>query len=166
MSGMHVSHCDSLIRPLVGSDAAAIESWPAYPPEFEELDYALRNDGWLAEFDGRPDTWLYAAEQAGELVGFTILSMTAPGEAEFRIALRADKLGQGLGRSISIGTLTKGFGECGLARIHLVVRKNNRRAIELYRRLGFTHRGECRMSINNRPTDFFLMDLQRQELAK
>ena len=98
-------------------------------------------------------------EETGNLIAFTILATTAPGEAEFRIALRADKIGQGLGKVITIDTLAKGFDEWGLVHIHLIVRKNNRRAIELYQRLGFTHQGECRKTVNNQPTDFLLMDL-------
>ena len=159
MNSMRLRHHEPLLRPLVREDVATIESWPDYPAEFNELNYALRKDGWLAEFGHRPDTWLYAAEETGNLVAFTILATTAPGEAEFRIALRADKIGQGLGRIITIDTLAKGFDECGLLRIHLIVRKNNLRAIELYHRLGFTHQGECRKIIDNRPTDFLLMDL-------
>lgn len=163
MNNMRLRHHEPHLRPLVREDVVTIESWPDYPAEFDELDYALRKDGWLAEFGGRPDTWLYGAEEAGRLIAFTILAMTAPAEAEFRIALRADKSGQGLGRVITANTLMKGFGECGLTRIHLIVRKSNRRAIALYQQLGFTHRGECRKTINNRPTDFLLMDLLRQE---
>jgi len=166
MNGKCLQPEEPLLRPLAQDDVSTIESWPDYPTEFQELNYALRKDGWLAEFGRRPDTWLYAAEQAGQVIAFTILATSAPDEAEFRIALRADKSGQGLGRVITNHTLTKAFGECGLSRVHLIVRKNNRRAIELYRRLGFTHRGECRKTIDNQLTDFLSMDLgPRQWLA-
>lgn len=130
-----------------------------YPGEFADLDYALRKGGWLEEFLGRPQTWLYAAEQSGELVAFTILAATAAGEAEFRIALRPDKGGQGLGRIVAAHTLEKGFDEIGLRRIHLIVRNNNPRAIRLYQCLGFVHRGECCQVVNHRLTDFLLMDI-------
>ncbi len=163
MNDTSLQHAEPILRPLAREDAGAIASWPDYPAEFQELNYALRRDGWLAEFSSRPDTWLHAAEENGKVIAFTILATTAPGEAEFRIALRADKSGQGLGRLITSRTLMKAFDECGLSRVHLIVRKNNRRAIELYRRLGFTHRGECRKTINNQPTDFLLMDLVPQQ---
>ena len=165
MNNMRLRHHEPLLRPLVREDVATIESWPDYPAEFNELNYALRKDGWLAEFGRRPDTWIYAVEETGNLIAFTILATTAPGEAEFRIALRADKIGQGLGRTITMDTLEKGFDECGLVRIHLIVRKNNRRAIELYQQLGFTHQGECRKTVNNQPTDFLLMDLLHTNLT-
>lgn len=75
------------LRPITAADEAVIERWPPYAAEFEDIDYALREGGWLAEFRDRPDTWRYAAEQSGELVAFSLLSVTAAGEGEFRIAL-------------------------------------------------------------------------------
>lgn len=147
------------LRPLQPVDRAAIESWPPYPGTFVDLDYALRPGGWLDEFSHRPRTWLYAAEQAGELVALTILAATEVGDAEFRITLHPDKSGQGLGRMVAARTLDEAFAHIGMQRIHLVVRKNNAPAIRLYLRLGFAHRGECRQVVNGRPVDFFLMDL-------
>lgn len=85
------------LRNLVPDDMVVVSGWPPYPPEFEDLDYALRNNGWLTEYRNKPDTWCFAVEQAGQLIAFTILSKTANAEAEFRIALRADRTGQGLG---------------------------------------------------------------------
>lgn len=89
------------------------------------MDYALREKGWLDEFLQKPDTSCYAVEEDGDLIGFTILAKTGGKDAEFRIALRADKTGLGLGESITCMTLQKGFKDLGLHRIHLVVRKNN-----------------------------------------
>lgn len=140
----------------------AISGWPPYPPEFEDLDYALRSNGWLTEYQNKPDTWFFAAEQVDELIAFTILSKTGEAEAEFRIALRADRAGQGLGGVITTMTLAKGFTEIGLSRIHLIVRKNNPRAIRLYRHLGFAERGECFKSINEKQTHFLIMDLLKE----
>ncbi|WP_273120579.1 GNAT family N-acetyltransferase [Ferrovum myxofaciens] len=85
------------------------------------------------------------------------------GEAEFRIALRSDKAGQGLGWIVTSETLEKGFDEIGLTRIHLIVRKNNLRAIRLYHRLGFTLRGECHKDVNRKPTHFLMLDLQQND---
>lgn len=142
-----------------------IRGWPPYPPEFEDLDYALRGNGWLTAYRNRPDTLCFAAEQADELVAFTILSKTGEAEAEFRIALRADKTGQGLGNAITLMTLAKGFTEMGLSRVHLIVRKNNPVAIRLYRRLGFSERGECAKNINGKQAHFLMMDLARESYA-
>ena len=147
------------LRELTAGDVALISRWPAYPSGFEDLDYALRANGWLAEYRCTPDTQCFVAETTGDAVGFTILSKTSNAEAEFRIALRADKIGQGLGKTITYLTLAKGFVEMRLDRIHLIVRKNNPRAIRLYQRLGFAERGECLKNINGTNVQFLVMDL-------
>ncbi|MHB8388319.1 MAG: isochorismatase family protein [Acidobacteriaceae bacterium] len=149
------------LRRLTAEDAARIARWPAYPREFEDLDYALRPNGWLDEFRDQPGALSFVAEESGEPVGFTILARTGDAEAEFRMALRADRVGSGLGRKLASETLSVGFGELGLSRIHLVVRQNNPRAIRLYERLGFLKRGECRKTFNGTPAQFLVMDLQK-----
>jgi RimJ/RimL family protein N-acetyltransferase len=153
------------LRNLVQGDIDAIRDWPPYPREFEDLDYALRNRGWLVEFRNKPDTWCFAVEQSGELIAFTILCKTGKDAAEFRIALRADRIGQGLGGTITTTTLAKGFTEIGLSRIHLIVRKNNPKAIRLYARLGFSERGECFKSINGKQAHFLIMDLLKESYS-
>jgi diamine N-acetyltransferase len=147
------------LRPLAANDVAAIQGWPSYPAEFEELDYALRSNGWLAEHMNQPGSRIYLAEQDGESIAFTILSRTGAAEAEFRIALRADRIGQGLGEVISSMTLAKGFAEMQLASIHLIVRKDNLRAIRLYLRLGFTEHGECLKTVNGKQASFLSMGI-------
>ena len=153
------------LRNLVPDDMAAIRGWPPYPPEFEDLDYALRSNGWLTEYWNKPDTWCFAAMQSSKLIAFTILSKTGDAEAEFRIALRADRTGQGLGGAITTMTLAKGFAAIGLTRIHLIVRKNNPRAIRLYTRLGFVERGECFKSINGKQAHFLIMELLKESYS-
>lgn len=145
------------LRALATDDVAAIHAWPPYPPEFAELDYALRGNGWLAEHENRPGARVHVAQQAGELVAFSILCQTDETQPEFRIALRADKIGQGLGEAIASMTLARGFSEIQLVRIHLIVRKNNPRAIRLYKRLGFTEHGECLKNVNGKPASFLTM---------
>lgn len=151
------------LRPLRAEEVAVVAAWPPYPAEFAALDYALRGNGWLAEFGERPGIWRYGAELAGDLIAFALLASTAPGEAEFRLALRADQAGRGYGRSITDRVLSIGFAELGLARIHLIVRQNNSRAGGLYRRLGFVLRGECRQVVDQHPAAFFRMDLRRED---
>lgn len=150
------------LRVIEAADVTAIQNWASYPSEFKGLDYALRDNGWLAEYQNKPDTWIYVAEQAGELVAFTILFKTGEAEAEFRIALRADKIGQGLGGTITSIMLTKGFVEIKLARIHLIVRRNNPRAIRLYKRAGFTESEECLKHVNGKQVNFLAMVISRE----
>lgn len=153
------SNPDVLLRNLLPDDISTIINWPSYPPCFEELDYALRKRGWLSEYFDKPDTKCYAVEHSGELTGFAILSKTSKTEAEFRIALRPDKTGKGLGKIITLIVLKDGFMNMNIDRIHLIVRKNNPRAIRLYESIGFTERGECTKEIVGRQTAFLIMDI-------
>jgi len=38
------------LKKLTEEDVNVIRSWPLYPPQVRALDYALRKDGWLDEF--------------------------------------------------------------------------------------------------------------------
>jgi diamine N-acetyltransferase len=154
------------LRELTDSDSAQIRRWPPYPGDMEQMDYALREKGWLEEFLQKPDASCYAVVDDGDLIGFTILAKTGETDAEFRIALRSDKTGLGLGKGITCLTLRKGFKDSGLYRIHLIVRKNNVRGIKVYQRLGFVDRGECRKEIQGTPVDFWLMDICRDKYAR
>ncbi|MFH2124163.1 MAG: isochorismatase family protein [Pseudomonadota bacterium] len=147
------------LRELYAADLVEIRNWPPYPPEFAELDYALRENGWLDEFREKSNTSCFVVEQSGALIALTILSTTGANEAEFRIALRPDKISQGLGADITSLTLEQGFSRLGFSRIHLIVRKNNTRALRLYTQIGFVHRGECSKNCNGKQVLFTIMDL-------
>ena len=154
------------LHPIQDQDVTVIRSWPSYPPEFAELDYALRVGGWLAEYLQKPGTWIYVAKQYEEIAAFTILSKTGEASAEFRIALRPDKLGQGLGKIIACMTLCKGFAEIGLSCIHLIVRKNNTRAIHLYQNLGFREAGMALKEVNGKQVEFLAMEISKTSCAQ
>lgn len=149
------------LRPLADQDAARIARWPAYPAEFADLDYALRDRGWLSDYRHRPAARCFVAEAAGDLLGFTILAKTGATEAEFRIALRPDLIGAGLGQHLARRTLALAFDEPGLMRVHLLVRLNNPRAIRLYQRLGFVPRETRRETFNGKEAEFLVMDKLR-----
>lgn len=147
------------------ADFSIIRAWPAYPAEFSELDYALRNHGWLAEYRYKPYTSIFVAKQRGEIVAFSLLSGTGAASAEFRIALRADKLGQGLGKTVAALTLARGFVDPGLNFIHLIVRANNIRAQHLYRQLGFCETDRMLKEINGSLIDFIEVELPTSRSA-
>ncbi len=151
------------LQDIQPADFSVIRNWPPYPPEFAELNYALRDDGWLDKFRQKPATAIYVARQHGEIVAFSLLSKTAESSAEFRIALRADKLGRGLGKTVAALTLARGFSDPGLNCIHLIVRKNNIRAQHLYRQLGFRETGRALMEINGSLIDFIEMKISKSE---
>jgi diamine N-acetyltransferase len=153
------------LRTLTESDVQQIRKWPPYPGDMEQMDYALREPGWLNDCGAGRHQYA-VGDAAGELVGFTILQATAESDAEFRIALRADRTGLGLGEAATLQTLQRGFLELGLCRIHLIVRKNNTRGIRLYQRLGFTPSDECRQEVNGSMVDFWQMEIRRDDFVE
>lgn len=148
-----------LLRPANPQDLAAIQYWPAYPEEFRELDYALRSNGWIAEFAGKPGASIYVAVQGMQLVAFSVLDKTGNTEAEFRIALHPSLIGKGIGKTVTLLTLQEGFAALNLSRIHLIARTGNIRAIRLYQSLGFKACGTCRKTIHDKPVEFVAMDI-------
>jgi len=149
------------LRNSVKEDIALIDNWSVYPSDCQELDYALRDNGWLAHSWNNPQTRCYIAEDEGMAIGVTILERVKNNIAVFRIAIRADKIGHGLGGIIAPMTLDKGFKEMEFTCIRLVVRQNNLRALKLYRHLGFADRGECLKDIQGKLVSLLVMEISR-----
>jgi len=156
------------LREINEQDITNIKIWPAYPEEFKDLDYALRDSGWIDEYMGKDSTRIYIAEESGVAIGFTILSKDSAKscQAEFRIALNPDYLGQGFGKMLTLMALEKGFQELGLQRIYLIVRKSNPRARRLYENCGFVETGECSKEIQGIMVDLFEMALEKQTFER
>jgi RimJ/RimL family protein N-acetyltransferase len=154
-----------ILREIAPQDVTIIQSWPAYPEEFKDLDYSLREAGWLSEYLEKDGATIYVAQDRSVLIGFSILSrdndITKSIRAEFRIALHPDMLGQGAGKNLARMTIRKGFEELGLERIYLIVRKSNPRARKLYWHCGFRYTGERRKEVNGIVVDFLEMELDR-----
>jgi RimJ/RimL family protein N-acetyltransferase len=155
-----------ILREIAEQDVSVIQSWPVYPGEFKDLDYALREAGWISEYLGKEATTIYVAEERGALIGFTILSRDdADGKssrAEFRIALHPHILGQGAGEKLARMTIRNGFEQLGLKRIYLIVRRSNPRARKLYLHCGFKDTGEYRKEVNGIVVDFQEMELEKE----
>lgn len=154
-----------IVRELHDGDVAEIRQWPVYPGDMLPLDYALRPQGWLDSLRNQPGVTTLAAVVDNELIGFTLLMRTGAAAAEFRIALRADKTGQGWGKTIAALTLQREWTALGLSRVHLIVRKKNNRAIRLYQRLGFTVCGECRRAVQGVLVDSLEMSIDCRQFA-
>lgn len=150
------------LRPLQNDDVPAIKSWPQYPPEFAELDYCLRDGGWLDEYRGKPGTIILAAMDEGDIIGFSLLSRDGPGKKEFRIALHPAQIGNGAGRVILRRTLEYCFADMTISSVRLIVRKNNLRALALYASFQFQPAGECIEEILGKPVEFFRMEIDRR----
>jgi diamine N-acetyltransferase len=150
------------LRPITDPDFIQVESWPSYRPEFEYMDYALRQSGWLDEYRDKADTWIFIAEFNNQTIGFSLLSLTSKGDAEFRIAVHPDHTGMGFGPEVTMKTLQAGFCELNMERIHLIVRKNHFPAMKVYNRLGFKRVGESVHDIQGKPVEFYDMEIERE----
>ncbi len=151
------------LRPVRAEDIDEIKNWPPYHRGFEQMDYALREHGWLDEFRDRPRTRIYAVALNNRIIGFSLLSVTSEENAEFRIAIHPAWTGRGLGRKVTLSTLKTGFRHLNLAKIHLIVRKNNPRASMLYRSNGFVTTGESVHTIQGKRIEFINMEMTREQ---
>ena len=158
-----VDHGMVHLRSITAEDIARIKNWPAYVDGFAQIDYALRDNGWLDEYRDRPQTSIFIAEVNRQAAGFCLLSSTATGDAEFRIAIHPRKTGMGLGRKVAVATLKKGFRGLNLDKIHLIVRKNNLPAIRLYQSIGFKKFGESTHMIQGKQIECDDMALTKEE---
>ena len=150
------------LRPITTEDIAVIHAWPSYGNGFKQMDYALREQGWLDEFRGRADTLIYTAISGNKIIGFSLLKRTTDHEAEFRIALHPYEIGRGYGRTVTELTLKTGFKQLGMEGITLIVRKSNPRAAQLYRSIGFAVTGESTHAIQGKDIDFIDMYMTRE----
>lgn len=151
-----------ILRPLHPADVPVIKSWPQYPPEFSELDYSLRDGGWLDEYGRKPGSVILVATENGQALGFSVLSSDGPGKKEFRIALHPARIGGGLGRVVLRQTLEYCFADMTVTSVRLIVRKNNLRAQALYASARFHATGECVEEVQGKPVEFFTMEIDRR----
>jgi len=143
-----------------------IKVWPPYPEEFSDLDYSLRDGGWLDVYQAGAGTERFTAIENKMIVGFSLLLKETDNRAEFRIALHPDKLGHGIGRSVVLLTLAHGFADPGTLVIRLIVRKNNSRAKRLYESLSFRTTGECTDVVQGKTMAFYSMEIDRNTFTR
>jgi hypothetical protein len=91
--------------------------------------------------------------------------MQGESEAEFYIAINADKLHEGAGLQGTIETLKVGFNDLHLTRIFLKVRKKHP-GHELYLKAGFRDTRELAEDVNGVRTDFDQMEISSQRYAE
>jgi diamine N-acetyltransferase len=150
------------LRPLCHADIPVIKSWPHYPPEFADLDYCLRDGGWLDEYGKRQKTSILVAKKNKEIAGFSILAWDGHGGAEFRIALHPARIGTGTGRAVLKSTIEYCFADMTIRSVRLIVRKNNPRAQALYAAANFRRTGECSQVVAGKMVEFFCMEIDRR----
>jgi len=154
------------LRPLSCGDIPVIKGWPSYPAEFAMLDYCHKDGGWLDTYGKDEKNAVFVAADGGEIVGFSLLLEEKSASPEFMVALRPDRLGTGLGRTVAQLTLAAGFSRPEVTHIRLIVRKNNFRAQALYASLGFARTGEMTKEVQGVPVDFFCMEISRGEFYR
>ncbi|MCT8338384.1 GNAT family N-acetyltransferase [Methanoculleus sp. Afa-1] len=149
------------LRQITQDDIAVIKGWPPYPAEFGDLDYALRDGGWLDEYSQKPDADILIADDEGTIAGLSIIAREPGGIAEFRIALHPERCGRGFGRTVAYLSLVHGFSDTTTGTVRLIVRKNNPRAKRLYEEMHFRNTGECIEEIQGKPVEFYRMEINR-----
>lgn len=154
---------DIVLAPIGPNDIATICEWESYPTEFAELDYALREGGWIDEFSPNPNARIFAAKYHNELIGFSLLCNDTEG-TEFRIALKPDKIGKGFGRKIATATIWEAFERMGKNSLYLIVRLNNTSAQKLYEKLGFIAKNEITKEIQGKSVRFLRMEKNKENL--
>jgi len=148
------------LRSLREGDAEKIRNWPPYAGVHRQMDYALRAGGWLDTFADEANTFCYAAEAGGALIGFGLL-IGVGGDAEMRLAMHPCRLGEGLGQRLAASLINIAFTEHGVTELQLIVRKNNPAARNLYRKFGFRHSGETTRLVMAEEVAFYAMTLSR-----
>jgi len=151
--------------PINSQDIDAIKNWKQYDGAHSQMDYAIRENGWLDTYCGESMNHCFAAKEEEICVGFSILIDKKEREAEFRVAVSPDFIGSGYGRKIINNTLTLGFEVYKYKIISLIVRKNNPYAIKLYQRHGFILYGETTENIQGQCIEFFKMKIDNEHFA-
>jgi len=120
------------------------------------------NDDYISEID-REDSMFYVASSENEVIHGFVLGRIVPGISEaiksaeiFNIGVEPLKQRKGLGRSL-LDVFTSESMARNASEIHLEVRSGNRRAIEFYRKLGFTIIGFRKSFYSNPVEDATLM---------
>jgi RimJ/RimL family protein N-acetyltransferase len=153
------------LKKLTEDEKQVIYNWPVYPEDCIDLDYAVRKGGWLDIFPNNETNTIFSAYSGNELIGFSGFHRIDNDRGDFIIALRGDALGRGFGKEITSKILNKCFRDYGFKKIGLVVRKNNTRAISLYRKIGFACTGECVINIRGKDADFYKMEIDENTLV-
>lgn len=149
------------LKRLTDKDVSAINTWPPYKSPIDVLDYALRPGGWLDQYPESPTNVRYGIWQDEKLIGFSLLTDIKNGDAEFYIALHADKTHKKIGQGATVQTIQRGFREHGLKRIHLKVR-DWYGAKNMYEHVGFRECGDFEEVLQGKSVKFVAMEIYRQ----
>jgi diamine N-acetyltransferase len=139
---------------LTQDEKIEIKKWPQYQSEFLELDYAVRDGGWLDTIEGADFLSIKAEDK---LIGFIGLYGIKESQGEILIAMHPDYTGKGYGKCALKMAIEHFFTKYSLLKITLCVRKTNKVAKHVYEKLGFVDCGESSRTIQGKSIDFWDM---------
>lgn len=146
-----------------GAFLRAMDSAPAAPWDRERVNELL--DGDLD--DGESFVFAVRTVDGDELVGHVTLSgiQWSNGVGWAAVGIAPDQQSRGYGTGAMELLCSFAFDECALHRVQLTVFEYNRRAIDLYERLGFQREGTYRefLARDGRRYDMLLYGLLRDE---
>jgi diamine N-acetyltransferase len=132
------------LRPLTRADLDYMANWRPYEdPLFAEANWLRRSsrelDRWYARNSQDPGRLLCAVVgESGQVIGsITLRGRDGRRSARLGVTLGADFVDQGYGTEALTLFLDYYFGELGFEKLVLDVSGFNRRAIRVYRKLGF-----------------------------
>ena len=151
---------------MSADDVQTIAAWH-YPDPYSFYDLTADPDD-LAEFldldDWEPDSHFGVWDPDGSLVGFFAFEHQEPTVIEVGLGLRPDRTGHGHGRLFVRTGLRFAREHFHPERFTLAVAAFNRRAVTLYRSLGFTEAGRFVQRTNGGEYDFIRMTLSASDV--
>lgn len=123
---------------LADLDAVMDVMEESFDPAFGEAWTAPQCSGLLP----MPGVWLTLARNGTEVTGFALARIVIRDAELLLLAVKKSWQGRGVGQAL-IDSFIDTAGQRGAEQLHLEVRKGNR-AVELYRRRGFTQVGRRR----------------------
>jgi len=167
---MQVRTARLVIRPLQRADVDALAIWqPFADPLLARYNVpdksAEERDDWYALRTGDPARREFALEASGQVVGrISLRDMVGHGAARLGISVGAEFVNQGLGAEALSGFLDWYFGEGGFSIMALDVSASNRRAVQVYQKLGFRHVRDVYRPVGDEAAVAFLDDPRYTDL--
>ncbi|MCL4392935.1 GNAT family N-acetyltransferase [Patescibacteria group bacterium] len=148
--------------------AKFLENFTAKNEDFYNIRESIKNNTYAkhiikmmeSQNDGN-SLILCALNQKNEFIGFAVLLKTKQKESEIDIYIHRNYRNKGIGQII-LKTIIEYTKYINVDTIHLKVRKNNKKAINLYQKIGFSQTKQIKNSIifNKKLTDEIFMSLK------
>ncbi len=167
---MQVNTARLVIRALRRSDVDAMSVWqPFADPMLAQYNVtaqsARERDAWFALRTGDATRREFAIEASGQVIGrVSLRDMDGQGRARLGISIGAEFVNHGFGTEALAGFLDWYFGEGEFKVIALDVSAANRRAVQVYQKLGFRHVMDFYQPVGDEALVSFLNDPRYADL--